>query len=431
MNIAMRIIGRLTHSSWALIDQASVSASNFLTGILLARIIGLDQFGRFTLAWTTLLLIQSLQYAAISMPMMTMGPKQQSADQPTYYGVVAVQQAIFLFFTVLISWSGAETASSMRPEWGIQYVLLPFIASIGCCLTHDFLRRYFFALGRPHLSFAADAIRYSVQIAVLILYFSFAWPADSGTALWIIASSALLSSLLICPFMSKLSWSWSVFSSISIRKWHFAKWTVASAVLSWATGNFFIVTSGALLGATVVGGMRAAQNIVGITHLIFQGLENVVPAEAARRVAIEGPFGVASYLRRVAVGGGLATTAMASIFVIAPTFWLGLLFGPNYSSYGYLVKWWAAYEVLTFFSLPLGAWLRTLEKTRFIFYSNTVTALVSLALAYPMIQQFGSVGALAGMLIAAATQIIVLTLGGRRASLAQTVTDIRRRRNSE
>jgi len=36
-----------SHVNWALADQAMVSGSNFITGILLARTLGIAEFGRF------------------------------------------------------------------------------------------------------------------------------------------------------------------------------------------------------------------------------------------------------------------------------------------------------------------------------------------------------------------------------------------------
>ena len=49
--LAARILSRYSHVNWALADQTMVSGVNFLTGILLARYLGVEEFGRFTLAW--------------------------------------------------------------------------------------------------------------------------------------------------------------------------------------------------------------------------------------------------------------------------------------------------------------------------------------------------------------------------------------------
>ena len=45
------LLKRYGHVNWALADQAVVSGTNFLTGILLARHLGMVEYGVYTLAW--------------------------------------------------------------------------------------------------------------------------------------------------------------------------------------------------------------------------------------------------------------------------------------------------------------------------------------------------------------------------------------------
>ena len=72
-----------------------VSGVNFLTGILLARYLGIEEFGRFTLAWMAVLFVNSIQHAMIVSPMMSIGPKQPEAETPAYFGAVVAQQVCF------------------------------------------------------------------------------------------------------------------------------------------------------------------------------------------------------------------------------------------------------------------------------------------------------------------------------------------------
>ena len=67
--------------NWALIDQAVVSGGNFITTLFIARGLGIDEFGRFTLAWMVVLFTASLHAASIAAPMMAIGPKQEPEDE--------------------------------------------------------------------------------------------------------------------------------------------------------------------------------------------------------------------------------------------------------------------------------------------------------------------------------------------------------------
>ena len=66
-------------------DQALSSACNFLTTILLARALGLEAFGHYTMVWLALYFAMSLQLGLIVSPMMSIGTKEQGAEAEAYY----------------------------------------------------------------------------------------------------------------------------------------------------------------------------------------------------------------------------------------------------------------------------------------------------------------------------------------------------------
>ena len=152
---AARLLERYSHVNWALADQAMVSGVNFLTGILLARYLGIEEFGRFTLAWMVVLFAASIQHAAINSPMMSIGPKQPEAEAPAYYGAVMVQQAVFGTLVFLLVWGGTSLSAGFFPEWRIEGLALPLACAAVAYQFQDFLRRYFFTRGRSAAAFAA------------------------------------------------------------------------------------------------------------------------------------------------------------------------------------------------------------------------------------------------------------------------------------
>ncbi len=56
---------RFNHINWVLADQTMVSGVNFGTGLILARFLGLEEFGSFTLLWMLVLFINSIQFSMI------------------------------------------------------------------------------------------------------------------------------------------------------------------------------------------------------------------------------------------------------------------------------------------------------------------------------------------------------------------------------
>jgi len=78
-SVLRKVLGR---EIWALADQGIVSGTSFLTNLMLARFMGLHEFGIFVLAWMSVLFVNSLQTSLIIAPMMSIGPKQEEKDRP-------------------------------------------------------------------------------------------------------------------------------------------------------------------------------------------------------------------------------------------------------------------------------------------------------------------------------------------------------------
>ena len=62
-------------NQWLVGDQALVSAMNFLTSAVLARMLGVHEFGVFSVFYIILQYLNSIQLALIVSPMMTLAPQ--------------------------------------------------------------------------------------------------------------------------------------------------------------------------------------------------------------------------------------------------------------------------------------------------------------------------------------------------------------------
>ena len=405
---ATQLMGRYSHVNWALADQALVSGVNFLTGILLARYLGLEEFGRFTLVWMAVLFMNSLQYAAIISPMMSIGPKQAADDEAAYYGAVAAQQVGFAALSATLVFAGILLSGLVFPEWQVANLALPLALAAFAFQMQDFLRRYHFTRQRPAMAFASDTVRYLGQLAALIALFT-AMDLDSRGVLWVIATTAIAATAIAgIGEPGRLAWKPGCLRTVTRKHWRFGKWLVASGVMQWLSGNLFILATGSILGAAAVGGLRAALNLMGITHILFQGLENVIPVRAAWHIRNGGEPMMWMYLTRAAVYGGLATAAVSAAAFAAPGFWLELIFGNEYRDFAGLLRWFAVMYPILFLCGPVRAGLRAIEHTRPIFVSSLLTAAFSVLSAYPAVVYLGLTGAGGGML--AVNLIMVATL---------------------
>lgn len=392
----------------ALFDQGLVSAANFLTNILLARAFGIREYGVFALAWIAVLFANSLQYALVVTPMMSVGPKQDENDRASYFGAVLMQELSFACIAALGMFIGFRYSNHLFPEWGIAGLALPACVATLAYLLQEFLRRYFFCTRQSKRALICDIVSYISQVPI-IFWISSRHIATLSNVLWIIAATSLVGLLACVRWIETVTLSWSAFKAVSLRHWRISRWLAPTAFLQWGAGNLFLLSAPVFYGAAASGALRAANNIVGVAHVWFLGLDNVIPAEAARRFRHSGPSGLMQYIREVFFRWGGVTLAFAAIIAAFPNFWLHITYGGKYSQDGDVLRFYALLYLVIFTLGPLRAGLQAMEYTAPVLYAYPVLIIFSVSLARPFARGFGLNGVLFGM---CCVQLIMATFMG-------------------
>lgn len=393
---------RYVHVHWALADQTMVSGVNFLTGILLARYLGLDEYGRFTLAWMTVMFFNSIQQAGIIAPMMSLGPKQNGEAETDYYSAILVQQIVWSVLGFFLLWGGVLLSTFIIPEWRVHDLGLPLASVLLAWQLQDFFRRYFFVRKKSKLAFLNDVISYLGQLTLLLAFFHWAHLTTAGV-LWLIALTSTAAVLVGAYGLGPLRFSRKALCEVTRQHWYSAKWLIGSALIQWTSGNLFIVSLGAIVGSGAVGALRAAQNIMGVTHILFQGLENIVPAGAARNLNTDGRVAMQTYLCKVTLLCTGATALFCVVVAISSKWILTLFYGNSYNHFNYLLWWFVPIYLLISIGLPLRAGLRALTQTRPIFVAYVLMTTFAVLSSSFLVNSYGISGALAGIL---GTQLI-------------------------
>jgi O-antigen/teichoic acid export membrane protein len=389
-----RFLGR---EIWALTDQAVVSATNFLTNVMLARFMGLREFGIFVLAWMSVLFVNSLQNALIISPMMSIGPKQEEKDRPSYFGAVVFQELVLVSFCFVLVFAALKTSSRFFHHADLEHLALPLAVSAFAYQMQDFIRRYFFATRQSRRALADDALSYLTQLP--ILYFLHrSGHLNSATALWVMAGTSIVGMVAGWFWVERFEFHWTWIKAVSIRHWRVSRWLTGSSLLSWTSSNLFVIAAPAYYGAAAAGVLRASQNLMGVTHIWFQGLDNVVPVETARRLRAGGVHAMLAYIRSILVKWGGLTLLFAIIMAVSPGFWLKLIYGAEMVQYGYILRLYALLYVVLFIGGPLRAGLQALEFTMPIFWSYLAMTAFAFFFAFPLAKWLGMSGALLGLL---------------------------------
>ena len=384
-----------------------VSGVNFLTGILLARYLGLHEFGKFSLAWMVVLFVSQLQWALIISPMMSIGPKKMEAEIGVYYGSAIFQQLAFTLSSFVLLLVGVWGSDHYFEEWGVGPLAWPLALVVFAFQIQDFIRRYFFTHFKAKVAFTNDLISYGGQVALIVLMIM-RDSATSANALWVIGATSLIAVLVGMLQMENIVFPPATYLWKTVKShWAFSKWLAASAVLQWFTSNYLIIVASAILGSWVAGALRAAQNIMGVLNILFVGFNNAIPPKASKILAEQGPSALSRYLYRA----GRVLTGVAIIFAVAvsvdPKFVLTFCYGDDYGAYEALLRGYAVIYILTSLYIMIHIGSRTLENTKYLFGANVISSLFIYFSATYLINAYGVVGVIVGM---TASYLIIVSI---------------------
>ncbi len=401
-----------------LFDQAVVSGGNFTLGILLARLLGLEVFGVYSLLWMGVLFALSLHQAYLTQPLLTLFAGKKTEEQPGYLRQLFKIQ-FFISAVVALLAAGAFALLNMA---GIDAAWLRYLPLTGALtavfLAQDFFRKIFFVKKQYRQPLLMDVVLY-VPLLIGLPLLHAAGLLDLPAALLVMLGAYCLSTgISVAGFFQKKSMKdehqpsiknlWNPhFLKTAKEHYHFSIWLLGTSLLQWFSGNFFLIAAAGVLGTVAVGALRMAQNMVGLCHVLFLAMENIVPAEAAQQYFKNGQTQMFAYLRRVSVLAGIPVVLMLAGLTLAAPWLIGWLYGSEYLPYSYLVGAYALLYIFVFIGYPLRFAMRTLQFTSPIFAAYCLSSAVSLLVAFPLAQAWEMNGILAGLL---GTQLITLAV---------------------
>ncbi len=392
------------HSSSAVVyaDQLLVSGFNFISSIVIARLLGVHGFGIYSIAWMGVLIASSIHQPFIILPLQTLWPKKNGNEKQNYLEALVLQQLIFAAGAGFLAFLGVVAAKYTLKGWNIDSIILSFPLVVFSFLMQDFFRRYYFAMKEMHLALLIDAVAYCGLLASALSVNLF-HKLDASMVLLLTAMFFLYAALIGLFHLNQLRFNWSHLRAAIRENWNFSQWLVATSILQWFSGNFFIIASGALLGPVAIGATRMAQNLVGVTHVLFLAMENTIPAKAAAIMKDGGVSAMLRYLKHFTYQMGMAVLGILFCISIFSRYLIQTFYGNQYLDYRFLLQGFCIIYVIVFIGYPLRYAIRTMENTRQIFFSFIISSCFSIVAAYPVIRFLGLYGILAGLLV---TQLI-------------------------
>lgn len=402
---------KLLHSrrNQTIADQIIVSGSNFATGIILVRGMGLEQFGVFTVAYALILLAISIQLSFICSPMITLAALCENEAQRARYlrGMFGVQ----VWFCAVVTVVAAIISGVFlwfRPQFGGVRLLPAFLLSLVAFLMQDWLRRYYFAAGKSQDSVWNDAISYPGQ-AVVLLVLMLTHHLTVNTAFWSIAITSAAAFLLGQAF-ERISYSGAQVRESWRQSRGLSRDLAIASQLQWLVYNGAMLIGAAVLGAEAAGSVRATQNVVGPVNVAYQAMENLVPLKAGEEMRRGGIQQVAKFLFRFGSQGLIVLSVLFLGIGLFSRSFLSFFYGHEVAVYGGVLDLQLVYFLLYWPLRQFSYLFRTINRTPSLLIASAFAAFTSLLLIYPCVRSFHAVGIMVAAVAGQSVSLLYLTV---------------------
>lgn len=389
----------IAHFGPATLDQSIASAISLFAGLFLMKIWSLTVFGQLALIFLIATFMIEVQRASIISPMMSLGPKIPKSKKKDYFTSLSFLNIMVVLVLAVMTAGVIFTSRYLFPKWDIASFWWMTGIFIVPRLVHEYYRRKFFVIGKPLKALTITVVR-SVCLPIGIVGSYYVLEGLSLRNILVIYTvSYAISSIIGWYFSQKQKVHLATLKKIIQDHWRFGKWLFATVGVQYATNNYLILVAAAILGPAIAGGIQAAQYIMGVLSTLLSALENVVPAHTAKLFHEDGLKAMTRYLTKVGAGLLIISVVFVSLAVLVSPWLVPYLFeGEDYSLVVSLINGFAVFYVINSLTLCLVYALRAIEYTRPIFIAYAMTALLNLALAKPLINAYGGMGVIYGMI---------------------------------
>jgi O-antigen/teichoic acid export membrane protein len=390
----------LHQTALSLADQGIASATNFLTGVIIARACSKEELGLYMLGFSVILFMTDLQTSLITTPYMVYSPRLKERAHALYTGSTLIHQSAFCLITMIGVTCGAAIVSHGIGPRGLGPVLWALVLVIALIMLREHARRVSFARLMLKTAFIFDTSIAVCQIGGLLLLAHFGL-LSASRAYWIVGA--------ICG-VAVLVWLWwdneyyepQLKESLTDLKknWAFGKWVFASGLVWTISMNLYPWLLAFFHGTASAGVWAACVGVVSIGNTALLGIQNLVGPKIAHKYAAEGP----GALRRLVLTISIAVALPISVLCIVLTRWgdgiISLLYGRQYAGNGLVVSILAWNLLVTAIAFSFSRALFAIERAEMDFLGNAAAFCIMISLGLWLVRSFGPLGGAIGLLSA-------------------------------
>ncbi len=267
---AIQMAGR---AGWALTDQAISSFTNFALGSLIARSVSAFEFGAFTLAFSTYLIILNLARAVGTQPLVI---RYSHVDPADWRRGAAAATGTMLTMGVASGVICIAIGVVVGPQAGAAFIALGI--ALPALLVQDAWRFVFFAAGRDRDAVLTDFV-WAISLVAVLLVVATLKSVPLAVIGWGIST-----------LIAALVGMWR--SGVTPKPLAFRAWLrehsdlvgrySAEVIVGLGASQAAIYVVGLTAGLAEAGSIRAAQLLLGPMHVVLQAAHLIAVPEGVR-----------------------------------------------------------------------------------------------------------------------------------------------------
>jgi O-antigen/teichoic acid export membrane protein len=378
--------------AFVVVDQAIYSGSNFLGGVLVARLAGVEAFGGYMLAYTVWLALLLLQRAIVLEPLIILH-RRAEPHSPEVRNALAAGVSMGIVLGLGTAAVGAAlvvagSASAGGPLVAVG-VSLPFL------FLQDAWRGLAFKEGRPELAAVNDAVFTAVQIALLLALMTALVPSGAiAVAAW--GAGAVAGS--IAGVVQFRTWPSRRAADGFRGGWSVGRWLLAEVSTGQVAEQVSFLYVASRVGTAAFGGLRAGIALMGPTSILFHAGANHGLPEATRLVQQEGKEAAARLARRLTLAVGGVVWSYALVVIVGADWLLTTIYGSDFARYAGLTRIVAVSVGVIALAFGAQTVLKAARMARSLWVVRGIATAVGFATTVVLTSTIGVTGAAIGNL---------------------------------
>jgi O-antigen/teichoic acid export membrane protein len=364
--------------------------------ILISKYAGLETYGEFAIVWLGFFLLHALLTSFIGLPFLVLGNKADDINEYCKRNLQLLNMLSLLVWIMAVAVLFTLNCFHPNVVSPLNIFLIP--TAIVLYVKHEQHRRYFFAKGSNKNALLIDTISYLMQVpAILLLGLSGELSLET---IFVILVFFGFSSNLVFHLITKEFKLFGKIKELPIKQnWSYGKYLIATNLIQWTSSNFLLLSLGVILGTPAVGTVRLVQNLMGVLHVFFITIENVVPAKASFLLNRHSAAHFKTYFKQVIKKSSLLFGVIILTLWLLKAEILQVVYGIKFVENQDLFGWFIILYIFIFSGTLFQIYLKTTEANRSIFIAYLASLIASFLSSNYLIETYNLLGYVYGLML--------------------------------